>query len=165
MANAHCAQSGFTQGESASQHFHCRDSPIAAPARTRDSWRGEGGRQTERQAGMQRDRRTRGQAAALIPPQQSPNEADSSPCLSLRLSHNFSPVPSVGCMPPLSLCLPSLTCPHIPLILFLSSITPIHSSSLSAPLPPHLPTRGVYADSGTFVRVFVKIREKFCSAG
>lgn len=69
---------------------------------------------------------------------------------------------------PSSLCLPSLTCPHIPLILFLSSITP-HSLLLSLlPLPyppPHLLTRGVYADSGTFVRVFVKIREKFCSAG
>lgn len=36
-ANAHCAQSGFTQGESASQHFHCRESHIAAAAGMRDN--------------------------------------------------------------------------------------------------------------------------------
>lgn len=48
-------------------------------------------RQLERRGGdKQRGKRMRGQAAALIPPQQSPNEADSSPCLSLQLPHNFS---------------------------------------------------------------------------
>lgn len=87
------------------------------------------------------------------------------------------PVLSVGYMPPLSLSLSfplaSLSSlPHLPLFsLFFSFSLHQPYSLLPCPLPsppyppPHLLTRGVYAESGTFLSVLVKIREKFCSAG
>lgn len=130
----------------------------------RETVREERGRQTERQTGMSRGERTRGQAAALIPPRQSPNEADSSPCLSLQLT--FPPRPLCWLHAILSVSPPS---PALKSLWFSFSWTPppIHSSSFCShpSLPPHFSTLGVYADSATFVRVFVKIREKFCSAG
>lgn len=103
VANAHCAQSGFTQGESASQHFHCRDSHIAAPAGTRE------GRQ-KRDA----ERRTDGRKKRSCCSHPSPSTA--SMRLSLRLSPNFSTPPRplllAACHLSLSASPPSPAPPH-----------------------------------------------------
>lgn len=140
VANAHCAQSGFTQGESASQHFHCRDSHIAAPAGTRE------GRQ-KRDA----ERRTDGRKKRSCGSHPSPSTAPMR--LSLRLSPNFSTLPRPFCW--LHATSPSpAPLPHLPLpppasLRFsLPSPTP-----LVTPPPPSLSIPrlgGVYADSGTF---------------
>lgn len=127
MPNAHCAQSGFSQGESARQHFHCRESHIAAAAAAAAARPEE--RRRERQAGKQ------GKICfALLEPT----------LLRERRScylATFPPLSSLlaGCH--LFLRLLSRTFPHIPFILSLP-ISPVHFSSLL--------TQSVYAESGTF---------------
>lgn len=137
-------------------------------------------RQLERREGGETiektERRTGGKASALIPPQQSPKMMltlfparpsgylTTFPCPLCWLhatSLSLSPLPHLL---PVSLLFP-FSPPSPPPILSLSPLSAPSSLPPSAYPPPHLLTRGVYADSGTFVRVFVKIREKFCSAG
>lgn len=166
---SHCAQSGFTQGESASRHFHCRGSRGAAPG-GRDA-RQPADSETKRDAEKERGREgERDRARECLPDRRMDRKSGeekscrSHPflctapmCLSLRLSPNFSapPRPSVGCMPPPLLLSSPLPSPYLPTLIPLSS----HLSDslllppLFLPLFPSLPISGlggVHADSGTF---------------
>lgn len=107
---------------------------------------------------MWRDRRTGGKAA-LASPQQSTNDADSPPCPSLRLPHNFSPSSLLAtCHLSLSLSLfsprlsifPPSPAPVFTLFLFLPPST-LFPPPLSASLPalPSSPS----SDSGRVCRV------------
>lgn len=174
---SHCAQSGFTQGESASRHFHCRGSCGGAPGgrderqpadgeTKRDAGK-ERGRESERDGDRERERlpdgrmdRKRGEEKSCCShplPRTAPMR------LSLRLSPNFSapPRPSAGCMPP------PLPSPHLPSLTPSPHISLVLSSSSSHPLSAHPSTWGCACRLRHFFSPssVCEFQSKFCSAG
>lgn len=110
---------------------------------------GEKWKKKKTTTGTKRDRLTRGKANALIAPKRRPSEADS--FILLAISQLF-PRPlcwlhatSFFLSPDLPASPPS-PAPNIPLILFLSSITPVHSSSPCSPPSLSMQTQALLSE-------------------